>query len=334
MIAVNPPKCDGLDYIQFLVAAQDTFTCTEAARCQPGRSDTPAHDAFTRLLKRQPPDTEALWQEAEPFVERNGGLLVVDDTTLDKPYARQMDLVTRHWSGKHHRVVQGINLTTLLWTDGESLIPTDCRVYHKEQDGLTKNDHLRAMLKTAVERDFHPRYVVFDGWYSGVENLKAIRSYGWLWLTRLKGNRQVNPDRTGNRAVETVFTLSDDCVVHLKDYGMVRVFRIVATDGETEYWATNDLTMTESDRLEWARQAWGIESYHRGIKQCCGIERSQVRGERAIRNHLLFSLRAFLRLEVHWMRTRVSWYEAKQAIVRDAIRRYLAHPRLLLDSTA
>ena len=39
--------------------------------------------------------------------------------------------MTRHWSGKHHRVVQGINLTSLLWTDGEALIPTDFRLYDK-----------------------------------------------------------------------------------------------------------------------------------------------------------------------------------------------------------
>jgi putative transposase len=49
-------------------------------------------------------------------------VLVVDDTTLDKPYAEKMDLVTRHWNGKHHRVV-GINLITTLWTDGNRLIP-------------------------------------------------------------------------------------------------------------------------------------------------------------------------------------------------------------------
>jgi len=35
-----------------------------------------------------------------------------------------------------------------------------------------------------------------------------------------------------------------------------------------------------------------------------------------------------LRLEVYRLRTGVSWYEAKAAIVRDAIRSYLAHPNL------
>ena|GEM_PF-3065932 len=66
------------------------------------------------------------------------GLLVLDDTTLDKPYAQKMDLVTYHWSGKHPRVVQGIALLTLLWTEGKALIPWDFRVYDKPQGGTTK----------------------------------------------------------------------------------------------------------------------------------------------------------------------------------------------------
>jgi hypothetical protein len=49
-IAMNPPKCDAVDYIHFLIAAQRVFTCTEAARCQPTGENAPAHDAFTRLL--------------------------------------------------------------------------------------------------------------------------------------------------------------------------------------------------------------------------------------------------------------------------------------------
>ena len=122
---MNPARSEPLDYINFLVAAQKSFTCSEAARCQPDAPGAPAHDAFTRLLRRQPPGTEALWRETQGLVQREGGVLVLDGTTLDKPYARKMELVTRHWSGKHRRVVAGINLLTLLWTDGHALIPCD-----------------------------------------------------------------------------------------------------------------------------------------------------------------------------------------------------------------
>jgi putative transposase len=142
---MNRAKCNELDYIHFLIAAQKTFTCTEAARCQPEHPNAPAHDAFTRLLQRQPLDTEALWQEVQPCVQRQQGLLVIDDTTLDKPYAQKMDYVTYHWSGKHQRVVKGIALMTLLWTDGQALLPCDFRGYDKPFGGAS-NTNRRARV--------------------------------------------------------------------------------------------------------------------------------------------------------------------------------------------
>ena len=191
---MNVARCDELDYIQFLVAAQGAFTCTEAARCQPAAEAALAHDAFTRLLRRQPPDTEALWREVGPLVDRKAGVLVLDDTTLDKPYAKRIELVSRHWSGKHGRVVWGINLMTLLWTDGEALLPCDFRIYDKPPSGLTKNDHFRQLLVVAGERGFQPRYVLFDSWYASLQNLKAVNAQGWPWLTQLRSNRLVIND--------------------------------------------------------------------------------------------------------------------------------------------
>jgi len=114
------------------------------------------------------PDPAALWREVEPLVDRTKGILVGDDSTLDKPYAAKMELVTRHWSGKHHAVVEGINLITLVWTDGDRIIPIDYRVYDKARDGITKNEHFLAMLLTAQQRGFRPECVVFDSWYASV----------------------------------------------------------------------------------------------------------------------------------------------------------------------
>lgn len=57
---MNAPKCTDMDYIHFLLAAQTVFSCTEAANSQPALPDAPAHNAFTRLLQRQPPAPAAL----------------------------------------------------------------------------------------------------------------------------------------------------------------------------------------------------------------------------------------------------------------------------------
>ena len=148
-------------------------------------------------------------------MEKEKGILVLDDTTLDKPYAKKMELVTYHWSGKHKRVVKGIPLLSMLWSDGEALIPCDFRVYDKPSDGKTKNEHFREMLLKAKERGFSPEYVLMDSWYSALKNLKLIASFGWFFLTRLKSNRLVNPDGGGNVPISSVEIPEEGRVVHL-----------------------------------------------------------------------------------------------------------------------
>ena len=202
---INPPKCNEFEYINFLIAASNVFSCTEAARCYPIVDNAPSHDSFTRLIQRQTPDTESLWEEVKNYVNLKGGFLIVDDTTLDKPYAIEMAFVRRMWSGKHHRTVKGIGLVTLVWTDGTTFIPVDFRIYNIDEDDKTKNDHFLDMLDKAEERGFNPEFVLFDTWYASVKNLKAIRKKEWHFLTRLKINRSVNPDNKGNVPLETVY---------------------------------------------------------------------------------------------------------------------------------
>jgi putative transposase len=100
------------------------------------------------LLHRIVPDPEALYRESEPFVNKDAGVLVLDDSTLDKFYAKAIEPVHRHWSGKHKSVVRGINLISMVWTDGDLIMPLDYRLYDKPKDRLTKNDHFRAMVDT------------------------------------------------------------------------------------------------------------------------------------------------------------------------------------------
>ena len=323
---MNKAKCTEADYINFIVATPVSYSCLEAGRVQAQGEAGPAHDAFSRLLQRLEPDAEALWQESEPQVVKDQGILVLDDTTLDKPYAKQMALVTRHWSGKHQAVVAGINLLTLLWTDGDRYVPCDYRLYEKTKDGLSKNDHFRALVQAAHQRGFVPECVVFDSWYSGLDNLKCVRKLGWRWLTQLKANRLVNPTGTGPCPLAAVPLAATGTQIYLTGYGLILVFKLVATNGDIEYWATNDLTMTELTRLRLAENAWQIETYHRGIKQFCGIEKSQARLSRTQRNHIGLALRAFLRLEAFCFYHGLSWFEAKLAIVRHAVRAYLAQP--------
>jgi hypothetical protein len=171
-----------------------------------------------------------------------------------------------------------------------------------------------------------------------MENLKLIaRELNWHFFCRLKENRLVNPTgrKKGNKPIGDIVEIPPEgTIVHLMGFGMIKVFRTVSKKGDIEHWATDDLGMSEEKRDELSGQGWGIEEYHRGIKQCCGIEKAQVRKGTSILNHIHMSIRAFIRLELYRLMTGISWYEAKVRIVRDAIRSYIAHPIYLLGSTA
>ena len=310
---MNPPKCTEYDYINFLIATPRHYSCTEAARVHPEPNNPPAHDSLNRLLYRLTPDSEQLWQESAPFVKKEQGILVIDDSTLDKPYAQQMELVTRHWSGKHKQVVSGINLITLMWTDGDTHIPCDYRLYNKQHDHLTKNDHFQSLIATADERGFRPESVVFDSWYSSLKNLKTIRKYQWHWLTRLKSNRQVNLDRQGNQPVSQLPLSNKGSIVHLKGYGLIKVFKIVSQNGNIEYWATSNLSMNELDSS--TPSCLGQSKNSRGIKQLVGVERCIARKAMSYWSVTSVSPHS----DICRFLTGINWFEAKG----DAVRAYL-----------
>jgi hypothetical protein len=328
---MNPPRVKPEDYIDFLIATPKAASAVEAALVQPVRTDAPAHDAFTRLLHRLEPDPEALWREARPLVDLARGALVLDDTVLDKPHARHIDLVGRHWSGKHRAVVRGIDLVSLVWADGDRVLPCDYRIYHDPQQA-TKNDHFRAMIDVAHARGLRPAFVLFDSWYASLGNLKHVRALGWAWLTRLKANRLVNKDRQGQRPLSRTDISAQGTVVWLTGHGLVKVLKIVAPDGGIDYWASSELTTTDLQRQQMAEHGWAIETCHKGIQQCAEAERCQARSARAQRNHIGLALRAFLRLQWHLFSTGISWLQAKACIIRDAIRSYLAHPSIRLPT--
>lgn len=72
------------------------------------------------------------------------------------------------------------------------------------------------------------------------------------------------------------------------------------------------------------RQHWGIESYHRAIKQVCHAERFFVRWKTAIRNHLFCALRAFTQLEIQRWRGEIkSWYSLKRHLIDEAVTNFI-----------
>lgn len=317
-------KCSLDLYVDFLVASQKQYSGLELSKVSPIDMK---HDSVNRWLKNNKLTPKIVWKTASPLIENRTGYLVIDDSVLDKPYSRKISLVKKQYSGKHHRVVNGIDLVNMLWTDGEKIVPVDYRAYDPARDGKTKNDHAQEMLDYAEKRGFSPDYVLMDSWYSSVDNLKKIKKKNWKFIVALKSNRLVSVIQGTYLPVSDLDWTKE--LVHkvwLKEFGWVLVSKIVFENEDITYIATNDLSLVNPETIQSHNDhRWKIETFHRGIKQCCGIERCYSTLERSQRNHILCAFLAFLKLEVERIQNGVSWYEQKWSITRMATTNYLAN---------
>ena len=317
-------KCSLGLYSNFLIANQNRFSGVELSKSV----DNIAHDSVSRWLNKSNFRPSDLWSDVKNMVKIDAGYLVADDSVLDKKYSRCNELAKKQYSGNAHGLVNGICLVNLLWTGslGEEYIPVDYRVYKKEFDDKTKNDHLQDLLKRAKDRGFSPIYVLFDSWYASVANMKLItKDLEWNFICNLKSNRQVSVVKNEYVSIAD-FDLTDKQVkkVWLKEYGFVLVCKIADTNGGVIYLATNDLSLTGYDEFTGHHnKRWQVEEFHRGIKQTTGIEKCYSTKSNSQKTHIFASFTAFIRLEKNKLKTKISWYEQKAMISRISTISYL-----------
>jgi hypothetical protein len=261
-----------------------------------------SHDSVNRFLLREAYEPKDLFAEARKLLNLVGGMLNVDDSTLDKPYSKHMDLVTHFWSGKHHRVVKGLNLVTLYYTDpqGRSL-PVNYRVYDKAE-GKTKNAYFLEMLAEVLAWGLQPNFMTGDSWYSSADNLKTVKNHRMGFMFAVESNRTVSTAKGTWVQVQKLAIPENGLMVWLREFGEVKLFRTQLKDQLRHYVVflpkadTYD-AFQQTDFQKLHDQHWQIEQYHRMIKQVCNIEKFQVRGKVSILNHLFAALCCYIHLQ-------------------------------------
>jgi hypothetical protein len=243
------------------------------------------------------------------------GVLVADETVIDKSRSDKVDLVRWQYSGNRHDVIKGIGVLNFLWVTPQAVCPIDYRIWEPEEDGKTKNDHFRDQIKAAKERGLNPEAVLADSWYSSLDNVKCVRSLGWDWVMGLKKNRIVNRGET----LEKLTIPDEGLAVHLRGYGQIKVFRLVASNGRTDYLGTSLLDLPGDKMKTYWQIRWQIEVFHRELKQTCGFERCQARTSRAQRNHIGFSILAWMKQANARRRFYLSFYQQQWETIKSAI---------------
>ena len=104
-------------------------------------------------------------------------------------------IVGHYWSGKHHRVVKGLNLITPYYTDlqGRSL-PVNNWGYDTSEN-KTKNKYFREMLEQVTDRGLEPIFESGNSGYSCVENLKKVKNHRMGFMFAVEYNRRVSTQK-------------------------------------------------------------------------------------------------------------------------------------------
>jgi hypothetical protein len=111
----------------------------------------------------------------------------------------------------------------------------------------------------------------------------------------------------------------------------VRVFQLVAPDGDLDWGIPNDLaeTVTAQVAEDSSDVRWQVEELPRGLKQLTGSEKGQCRTARAQRNHLARCSHAWVSLKVKATELGPTLYELRSSLFSTYLRAELRHPRIV-----
>lgn len=275
-----------------------------------------SHDAVSRWLVEKNCRPRDIWEASKADVKSSEGVILADETVLNKSRSNKIELVRWQYSGAEHDIIRGIGMLNFIWKkENGEVCPMDFRIYEPREDGKTKNDHFRDMLKLAKKREVKPDLVIADCWYSSLDNLKCIRDLGWDWLMWLKKNRVVNR----GQKLEELDIPDKGLEVHLRGYGWIYVFRFVRKNGRTEYIGTSLNNPTRKKVESYVDRRWSIETYHRELKQTCGLESCRSRAGRAQRNHIVLSVLSWIRMANIRRLKGFSLYKQQWEVIKHSI---------------
>jgi hypothetical protein len=327
-----------LNYCQFLLTSPFNYTQTYLSDHVEGLS----HDQVNRSMARLMITSVDLWANVqETLVLSPNGYLLFDDTVLDKQHSQKIELVTKQYSGNAHKVIKGIGVVTCVYVnpDTNQFWGVDYRIYNPKEDGQNKLGLVEDMLNSAItEKQLSFTTVLMDSWYATQKLMQCVEEHGKLYYTVVKKNRKVDETK-GVQPYQRVedlewdeASLQEGKLVKLHNFPAhhkVKLFRVTALPGRTEYVVTNDVNQSDDgDTRRICRIRWKIEEFHRELKQLTGIESCQCRKAIQQKNHIGCAMLVWARLKNLAYQTRKTVYELCHGQFDSMVTQLLASPVL------
>lgn len=331
-------------YSDYLISSFGQTTGTGMAELLGGNI---SHDRIQRFLSKQDFTSTDLWQLVKPHVralQKDEGVIIIDDSIAEKPYTDENDIVCWHYDHAEDRQVKGINFLSALYHVPSVSLPVGFRVvakteyYTDKKDGKTKrrspvskNEHYQALLRQAKHNQIPFSFVLNDVWYASADNMMFVKhELEADFIMPLKANRKVAlsaADKQQGRYVRLdSLTLEAGVVrvVYLEgvDFPLALVKQVFANeDGSSgiQHLVCSDTTLTYDQITAIYRKRWNVEPFHKSLKQNASLEKSPTQTVRTQTNHLFAAFCGYIKLELLKVSTRLNHFALKSQLYLRAL---------------
>jgi len=324
-------------YSDYLISSFGQTTATGLARLLDGEV---SHDQVTRMLSGQKLTSKAWWKMIKPHVrkvQQPDGVLIIDDSIVEKPYTDENEIVCWHYDHSKGVVVKGINFLTNLYFSQGVALPIGFELVDKRETYIdkksgdekrrsetTKNERFRRMVSTAQQNQVPFRHVLADLWFSASENMRFVKlDLKKEFIMGIKVNRLVA--RSAQDKAKGLYLRIDQInlpeaqavTVHMKGVPFpVQLVRQLFKNGDgsigERYLVTSDLTLNADE-----------------IKQNASLAKSPTKTETTQTNHFVAALWAFSKIELLKVRTKKNHYQLKYQLYLSALKEAYSQLRSL-----
>jgi Transposase DDE domain len=303
-------------YLMALLYFTRISTCVTIAEALADAS----HDRLTRMLTGRWSGQILLDVALRTLFTVAGGYLILDDPVVAKPYAGRLGEAAWVWSNKDKKVIFGVAVVLLVWTDGQVRIPVGYRVWH--QGGPSKYALALELLSYARNRlKCKPQWVLCDAWYPSKALLKRLRDYGWYVVCRLKKNRRFDGKPLHRYLPQPYWHAVGSLSGNMK---------VLVVKYRRKYYATNRLSVTAKEVRQHDKIRHAVEEVIRTVKSQLGLEACQAgyrrRGTEATRpqpqvqeHHVALCLVAYLIVERERLDRHLTWRQCKRQLILTGV---------------
>jgi len=333
-------------YTDYLISSFGATTATGLSQLTDGAL---SHDDVTRFLTGLSGSSKSLWQQVKPFVrqvEAPEGVVVIDDTIIEKAHTDENGLICFHYDHSKDRYVKGINLVSAVYRHHTIQIPLSYELVVKTlrselksrktvwKSDRTKNEMFRDLVKTVAVNQVLFHYVTCDSCgsppgYTNADNINLVLAMNKHLIGAVKSNLEVALSKADKGAgkfvkISQLKLQLGICLVYLRsvDQPLLLSKDIFVNEDGSEgvlYVISTDTSLTFQQIQATYQKRWGVEEYHKALKNNASIHKSPTKTIQTQANHLFASLCAYVKLERLKVQEKTNQFALKARLYLKAI---------------